>query len=432
MTARASAFIALSVFFFTLSFSSTLSASELDLSGEIAVNYRGIGGKPTEVEVENQLYVSDIYFAFTKQIQDRLPFFLEFTTNLDGEPVLNQFHLTYGRIERVKFTFGKFVVPFGRFNELYKPGDFFSVTRPLPYASPASLDYVARLNFPHPFMGSGFSDLGVKGSWRAVASDGPWIPSEVTFYVTNGMQENPLQGRSFPRSEVLGEPSQQKGVQIDYGHEVTTLADNNDAKQWGARLRYALGDLRMPLLPEGTELKGAQLGFSAMSSKYDVEDLLDYRNIGCDFVFQAGRYSIATELIYGYNDYRIAKSTAQAATKPMSQHLEKHREHQWGYYVSNSFHLPNFFYGNEAYAFLGLSSMVRRGNELIFDSAQNAAFEPEGAPKIVKWIYKYTLGVRTRIRSNFDLKAEYSYWNLAKGYEAFDIYQWAIAGLVRF
>lgn len=405
-------------------------------SGEISANYRNIGAEPTEVEIENQLYVSDIYFSATKPIRKNFPLMLEFATDLNGQPILNQFHLNYLSVRGLRFSFGKFVVPFGRYNEIYKPSDFLSITRPLPYASPKSLDFVSRLNYAHPVTASGFSSLGLLTTYLNTGPTRAYLPSRFDLYIVNGFGENPLLGRGFPRAEVLGLPTQRGGVLIDYGHERSSLADNNDTKMVGARARFALKDLRVPFLPEGKKLRGTQIGISWLQGKYDVEDVLDHVSWGAEFVFQLGRYQINSEYLISSQDYRITPSTQTADLSAYP--LPSHREFLRGFYVSNAFRLPRWFYGEETFSYVGYSLMSRRGERFEFDQlgTRNIAFIPPNNPWFKKTMEKFTFGVRSKIEENFHFKLEYSYWDLNGGDERFfsgaNIYQWAASSVITF
>ncbi|MFC1521064.1 hypothetical protein ACFL6Y_01510 [Elusimicrobiota bacterium] len=406
--------------------SADLSANNWTVDGEMSANYRGIGRTEAEVEVENQLYVSDIYFSFNKPSETRLPKFIEFTMDLESKPVINQFYLNYAKIEKFFLTLGKSMIPFGRGNEIYKQSDFLSITRPLPYSSPQSLDFIARLNIAQPVMASGFADLGIIATMLPKAEKA-YVPSRIDLYVSNGFAENPLRGRGFPRAEGLGEPRQQGGVLADYGHEQTTLADNNDTKMAGGRVRFAIGDLRIPFLPEGIHLNGAQIGFSGFTNKYDVEDRLDQRVFGTDFVFQYDRYSITGEyIIVPMMNYRIARSSSVADRD--EQPLPIHNERLRGYYVSTALNLPRWFYGTDTYLFMGISSMMREGEQMATDAWKNYTFIRDTAPRIKRTISKYTIGTRSKIK-DFHFKVEYSYWNLSL---VTDIYQWAVSSVVRF
>ncbi len=413
---------------------SLFASTDWDFGGEISTNYRGIESTPAEVEIENQLYISDVYFSLSKHLKKQFPFEMEFTTDLDGKPVLNQFNLHNFTAEGLQITFGKFLVPFGHYNEIYKPSDFLSITRPLPYASPKSLDYVSRINYAHPIMASGFSSLGVLGTWLNPGPTRVYLPSRLDLYIINGLGENPLLGRGFPRAELLGVPNQQGGVFVDYGHERSSLADNNDSKTIGARVRFALGDLRAPFFAEGKELKGAQLGFSAMGGKYDLEDLLDHYAFGAEFVFQLDRYHVTTEYLYSPQEYRVSQSTQTADLNTSA--LPKHRESLRGFYISNAFRLPHWFYGQESFAYLGYSLMTRLGDQFEFDEVKKITYQPLNNPGVKKTMEKYTIGVRSKIEENFHFKVEYSLWDLnnpdTRIADGANIDQIAISGVITF
>jgi hypothetical protein len=195
-----------------------------------------------------------------------------------GAPRLSQAYAEYNGVRRIKFQLGKFMVPFGRYNELYRPDQYLAVTRPLLYASPDSLDLVVRPNSPRPPISYGYSDIGLRWSWYPVRVH-PLVPSEATLFVVKGVGEQKNRLRTFPNPSNLGIPGPgTSGGGPDFGHENNNLADNNNAKTFGGRVVFALGDLRLPWpVPEkAADLAGTHLGLSGMGGNYDLEGFLSY------------------------------------------------------------------------------------------------------------------------------------------------------------
>lgn len=181
----------------------------LRMSGSLSLNWRNVGPRKPgfETQIQNQAFLADMYFAFRGPVLDIVPFVLEFQmpTGSQGQPSLYQFGFRYQGFERWDFTLGKFLVPFGRYNELYRPDMFLTVTRPLLYASPDSLDLVVRLNSPRPPFSSGYADIGARASYYPTGALF-WMPSEMTFFIVNGLSEASNRSRTFPKPDNLGIP----------------------------------------------------------------------------------------------------------------------------------------------------------------------------------------------------------------------------------
>ncbi|MBI4054889.1 MAG: hypothetical protein HY402_02010 [Elusimicrobia bacterium] len=390
-----------------------------DFSGSLSLNYRALGGRAAEVEVENQLFLSDIFFGVGGPVLSGVPFFLEFSTDSGGRPELYRFLFQYVRWNEFRLQLGKFLVPFGHYNELYRPDMFLTVTRPLLFASPASLDLVSRLNLPRPVFSSGYVDTGVSLEYIPKRNQW-WWPARMAAYLVNGLAESPSQGRSFPNPQsLIVPPVPLSGVTVDFGHERNDLADNNDSKTVGTRVEFAIGDLRLPIpLPEGVEaLEGVEVGFSAFGSRYDVEDQLDQQAFGADWNFQYGDLAFAGEFAYSPTDFRSPLDTS--TTTFTTADLLKNREDNYGFYVQMVFPLGSLLgAGDKLLGVVGLSQMWRRGPEMKlltdvtidgekFESV--TAFSASGR-KITERIRKLTAAANYRLTDHFILKMEWSLW----------------------
>ena len=165
---------------------------------------------------------------------------------IKDRPQLNQLNFGYRRVEGWLFQFGKFLVPFGRYNELYRPDQFLTVTRPLLYASPDSLDLVVRLNSPRPPVSSGYTDIGARISYYP-RNELALVPDELTFFVVNGFGETNNRQRTFPDTDNLGIPD---------GHErVPEVVTKTVHRQ--ARLAEKALDLRQVAPPGIPDLRFA-------------------------------------------------------------------------------------------------------------------------------------------------------------------------------
>ena len=318
--------------------------AKVRLFGSASLNWRNVGPREPgfETQIQNQVYLADMYFGAEGPVTKDAPVKLEWNLPTAGRGALrlSQAYVEYDGVRRIKFQLGKFMVPFGRYNELYRPDQYLAVTRPLLYASPDSLDLVVRPNSPRPPFSYGYSDIGVRWSWYPVRVH-PLVPVEATLFVVNGIGESKNRLRTFPNPQSLGIPGPStNGVVPDFGHENNNLADNNNAKTVGGRIVFALGDLRLPWpVPErAADLTGTHLGLSGMSGHYDLEGYLNYQMWSADWAFDYNGISLSGEAMYSSNHFLapIHISTGNGAlVTPVTQ--TRQLEHLYGYFVQGAF-----------------------------------------------------------------------------------------------
>jgi hypothetical protein len=431
---------------------------EIRLFGSAAVNWRNVGPRTPgyETQIQDEVYLSDMYFGVEGPALPGVPFHLEMTapTALQGNVQLYQMYAEYDRVRRIKLQAGKFLVPFGRYNELYRPDETLTVTRPLLFASPDSLDLVVRPNSPRPPVSGGYTDVGARFSWYPVRVH-PLVPDEITVYVVNGLGESGNRSRTFPNSNNLGIPSiPTNGVSDDFGHQNNNLADNNNSKTIGGRVVFALGDMRLPFpIPErDADLDGVLLGFSAMGGRYDLEGALDYQMWDMNWSFQYQGVSFSGEAEYSTDQFLdplvVSTSPASSPTLVGPTQQARLREELYGYYVQAAFPIiRNPRFGRRLTGVVVYNQIYRRGPLLDFLLNYNdgtttfpslTGYRP-GATQVQTQIDKYTGALNYQLAEHFALKAEYSYWTLRKatvatvsslGYH--DIYQGAIALVMGF
>lgn len=424
---------------------------DLDLNGSFSVNWRNIGPQTPGFErhIQDQVHLADLFFGMDGKINQEYPFVLEFQvpTASQGKLNLYRFSATIHYEDRLNFELGKFLVPFGHYNELYRADKFLSITRPLLYASPDSLDLVLRLNSPRPPFSSGYTDIGARLSYYPHSK---YLPSELTCYIVNGFGEINNRSRTFTNTDRLNvEPVPVSGVNIDFGHLNNNLADNNNHKAPGGRIAFALGDLKIPFpVKEGLELKGIRLGFSGMYGRYDLEEALageDYRILGSDLVFQHKYFSFTGEYIYSETDFRMAQADHNNKVDfyQNTDLLQSRMEINRGYYLQLAFPISeSLFIGQRLFGILALNRLERRGPKIIFSDNSDPATKmpvnafPKRIEQITTAIDKYTAGLTLQIHENFLFKQEYSYWKLKVPpvYNASqsDIYQMAFSCVFSF
>lgn len=398
--------------------------------GALTLNYRAIGQKPKEVEIEDQMLISDFYLNLTDDSIEDLPFFLEFSTDLEGSPQLYRLNLKYIKWKEFDITIGKWLVPFGLYNKLYRPDLYFTLTKPLLYATPG-LDYVSGVNFPHPIFSLGYTDIGISIYFHGKKIfDDVLVPDTVSLYLVNGFQE---QGRDplRPQSFIIFSPVE--GVDLDWGRERNFLADNNDTKSIGGRLEYDFGDLSLliPTYPitKKLNLNGFSFGISGMGGKYDIEDRLTYAVYGCDMAFQCGEFSISGEWGYSATDFKSRDYDMYLTTTTVS--IIKDRYFTHGAYMQIVFPFPEFPLSKKTNLIVRAGRITRRGPELVVptDVDSTVGYMSTNAVNIRTRILKYTTAFNSWMSEHFSLKLEFSYWDFKHNG---DIYQLGIGGVLSF
>lgn len=407
--------------------------SRIKVYGSATLNWRNVGPREPgfETQIQNQVYLADMYFGGAGDILEGVPATLELSvpTAARGEPRVNQIFVSYDRVKRIRFQAGRFLVPFGRYNELYRPDQYLAVTRPLLYASPDSLDLVVRPNSPRPPISFGYTDVGLRWSFYPVRQH-PLVPVEATLFVVNGIGEAKNRLRTFPNPQNLGIPGPgTAGVAPDFGHENDNFADNNNAKTLGGRVVFAFGDLRLPWpVPEkSADLTGVHLGLSGMGGNYDLEGYLEHQVWSADWAMEYGGISLSGEAMYSVNHFLtpiLASSvTLSAPSLLVPTRHSRQREQHYGWFTQAAFPVmrrPPF--GERVTGVLVYNQMYRRGPLLDFllnynDGTQviesMTAMRRE-APFVTRRIDKYTAGVHWALAKHFAAKFEYSYWVMGK------------------
>lgn len=403
------------------------------LFGSMSVNWRNVGPRKPgfETQIQNEVYLADMYFGAEGPVLPAVPFHLELNvpTASQGDLRLFQIYTEYDEVRRIKLQFGKFLVPFGRYNELYRPDQFLTVTRPLLYASPDSIDLVVRPNSPRPPVSAGYTDVGARFSWYPVRVH-PLVPDELTLYVVNGLGESTNRSRTFPNPQNLGIPGPPtSGVSTDFGHQNNNLADNNNAKSVGARVVFALGDLRLPFpIPErDADLDGVLLGFSGMGGDYDLEGALSYQMWDANWSFQYRGISFSGEAMYSTDQFLspVVVTTSSLASPALALPIRQNRrtEELYGYFVQAAFPIlrkPPL--GKRLTGVVVYNQMYRRGPYMDFILNYNDAGTVipsltgvrADAPYVQRQIDKYTAAVNYELSEHFALKFDYSYWSMGK------------------
>jgi hypothetical protein len=398
----------------------SLSLEKWRWSGAFSLNYRNIGAKPIEIEVEHQLLLTDVFFRAEGPVFHDTPFLVEFALDADGKPELYRLAVQSYRIRRVEMEFGRFLVPFGRANELYRPDLYPLVTKPLLYASPG-LDFVSRVSYPHPLFSAGYSDTGARVSYKPHAEP-VWFPQDITVFVVNGLQESPIHGRRPLDSRTFLILDSVSGTDVDWGHEGNFLADNNDTKNPGTRLRWDYGDVTYPSpFSRAALVSGFSAGVSGLIGKYDIEDRLSNWVWSADVGLRHREYRLTGEYIYGETQ---AKWPAEGTAGSDPPTLIKDRYATSGYGAQLEFPFPEFWLSKQTRLIFRGESMARSGPRVnVLGEVRPFAAHAKTRMK------KYSGGFNSRMTPFFSVKGEYAHWS----FDSFpSIWQIALAGVVAF
>jgi len=393
-------------------------------NGTASFNWRNVGPRHPgyETQIQNEVYLADMYLGVSGPLMQSIPFQLELHWPTAGQGSMQLFQAYIGyEPEGYKFRLGKFVVPFGRYNELYHADDFLTVTRPLLYASPDSLDLVVRPNSPRPPFSAGYTDIGARVSYYPSEAS-PMVPEELTAYILNGLGETNNRQRTFPDPGNLGIANvPTNGSTIDFGHLNNNLADNNNAKSIGGRAVFALGDVRLPWpFPESRgDLTGVSLGLSGIGGQFDLEGQLNYQIYGLDFSFDYAGFSFSGEYIYDTNNFLapVDRNGSAPLVTPISQ--SRQTEFMQGYFIQAAAPLVRKpLWGQRVTGILVFNQMFRRGPQLDlllnYNDGQTTypsllAYNPL-TPFITTRIDKYTAAINYKLTDHFTAKFDYSCW----------------------
>ena len=441
--------------------SANVKITDIEYNGSFSINGRSKGPDLSGFESDVKLIVSltDIFFGLNGKLNGKIPLFVEFQIPTASQGKINLYRLStqfpYKNIFNLEV--GKFLVPFGYYNQLYRPNQFLSLTRPLLYASPDSLDLEIRLNSPRPPISAGYTDIGAKISYYPNAGH-PLIPRELTVYAVNGLGETAHRIRTFPNTNNLNvEGPPIEGVNLDFGHLNNDLADNNNQKAGGGRMVFASNRLALPLPINESEhfnLKGVSLGLSCMRGSYDLESGivgLNYSICGSDLITRYRDLSLTAEYIYSEPDFRHAQAKSDETVDFLQNTnlLPTKTEINRGFYVQAAFPVwknPPFF--QKTLGMLAFNRLERRGPKLIFSKNLNLANNlpitafPNQISFITTSINKYTVGLNLRVNNYIIFKAEHSYWdikvpnlrddNQKYTYQQKDVYQTGLSCVISF
>ena len=406
----------------------------------MALDWINIGPRDPgyETQLQDDVYMGGMYAGFNGPIVDSVPIVAEWhiPTTGQGSIQLNQLNFSYQKIKDWDVQIGKFIVPFGRYNELYRPDQYLTITQPLSMVSPESPGFVVRANSPTPPVSVGYTDIGARTSYYPPIKN-IFIPDEITFYAVNGLGETNNRLRTFPNTGNLGiTPIPGNGTNIDFGHQNNNLADNNNQKSVGARLVWALGDLRFPWpFPEGAaDLKGVSMDLSGMDGQYNLEGNLNYQVYAMDWSFDYLGLNFSGQAIYSdtqflaplesggnYIQQSGSPCTTGGSTTGCTTMLGESAESDYGYFVQASAPIirhPKI--GKLVTGVLVYNQMYRRGpvEDLLNNQTLDGVLYPSVTAlnsangNATSVLDKYTAALNWQLSDHFWLKLEYSYWVL--------------------
>jgi hypothetical protein len=176
-------------------------------------------------------------------------------------PQPEQVYFEYARSERLNFQVGRFLVPFGQWNQIHDVFDHKSIAYPLMYLGHEE-EELALQGGPRPIVSTAFSDIGLLafGSIWPTGNDQLWYGA----YVCNGR---------------FG------GTDIEWLDLWNTVRDNNSDKAYGGRVVWSHGD-------------NLSIGGSYQTGRYDIENKLRYRFAGVDLYYRfANKVNLRAEYL---------------------------------------------------------------------------------------------------------------------------------------
>jgi len=239
------------------------------------------------------------------------------------------------------------------------------------------------------------------------------------------------------------------GTTIDFGHQDNNLADNNNNKAFGGRMVFSLGDLRFPWpIPEGaSDLKGVNMGLSAMDGQYDLEDTLTYQMYAADWSFDYLGFDFSGEYEYSATQFKDPLLNSNGTVAAPTQFARDFEVDQ-GYFVQASapiLRAPRL--GQRLTGVAVFNQLWRRGP--IQDLLLNATIDGTTYPSVnglrsdsyraTTRMDKYTVGLNYQLSDHFTFKFDYSYWVMGRAATRsvtsignLDIYQGAFSMVMAF
>jgi hypothetical protein len=167
-------------------------------------------------------------------------------------PQPEQAYFEYDLSERLNVQAGRFLVPFGQWNQIHDVFDHKSIAYPLMYLGHEE-EELALQGGPTPIVSTAFTDIGVLGygSFWPFPSDQIWYGA----YICNGR---------------FG------GTNIEWEDLWNTYRDNNSDKAYGGRAVWTHGD-------------NLSIGGSYQTGHYDPENKLRYQFAGADLYYRIAK-----------------------------------------------------------------------------------------------------------------------------------------------
>jgi hypothetical protein len=248
------------------------------------------------------------------------------------------------------------------------------------------------------------------------------MPKDMTAFLVNGAQESPIHGRRPPDTRTFLILDSVNGSDVDWGHEVNNLADNNDTKNPGGRVTWDYGDISYPSpFSRAAVVSGMSFSVSGMGGKYDIEDRLSNWEWGADLGLRHREYRLTSEYISGQVQAKWPRLGTASSNPPQ---LAKDRYRTRGYNIQLEFPFPEFPLSDQTNLILRGESLTRWGPRVNFFG------EADTDTRVKTRVNKFSGGFNSRMSPYFMVKAEYGLWAFDEGYPS--IWQILWAGVLTF
>lgn len=356
--------------------------------------------KNTGTGVRSELQLSHVHTKINAEIMDELAFVLTPCWTHDANVSLIQAEALVQLDDLANFNAGRFVIPFGRFNDITPLLDEKTISRPLIYASHNN-DFISVTGYGTPIFMTSFSDVGVlfSGSIWPVEEHQIWYG----VYVIKGLWQEGYSGLTHGASAAHA-PSLTQSLSGASSTATTTPSatdiewhqapqrfdvDNNDNKTLGGRLSYGLGD-------------ALTIGGSGMFGRYDNANSLFYAIYGGDLRASVAGVNLTAEYVVSPRDWKALnhedfEDFEKEKKKAAEVGFVDNRYTITGHYLQLDVPVGKFDFVSR-YDYLERRGAVLKGAGQI---------DPMNLDEVSKIINKYTIGIGYNINANLTLKAEY-------------------------
>ncbi len=276
---------------------------------------------------------------------------------------------------------GRFLVPFGRFNQLSEVSSYPTVSRPMMFTSHSQDIIIPAHHYPHPIFMTELSDMGLNFSGNK------WFQEKhqlwYAIWIGNGMYQEGYSGHAH--HEMIAEA---KPMDISWLQAKRFSSDNNKDKTLGGRLVWSFKDT-------------VSVGSSYMFGKYDRDAELGYSVLGVDLKFKMCGVEFTSEYAIAPTEF----SAYNAGITPTATTIIEDDYTTSGYYCQALYPL------NKKWEVVGMYDFLqRKGPELEDEEYDAVEFDvlEVGAKDETTSMKKISLGINYSPTGSVKIKTEYA------------------------